>query len=452
MKKPLILLVDDDRAVLDALEAELRPAFEEIARIEAFDDPRAVLDALPDWAAEDRAIAVAIVDQKMPERTGVELLVRLRELAHAATAAGATFHPAAHLRAVLLTGYAELDAAVAAKNEAGVDRYVEKPWHPNALAASARGCLGAYLADSGADRHFRFRPVATVEELLDHWRLRYSAYATTSATRHFEADRGEDLDVDEHDKQSDLWSLFECALSSGHAVGTMRYSWPCERPQADLVRMALLGHPALIPRAEAPPAHELPMGNYLPDWPVVQQLIRDAAARGERAMEGGRLTLSASLRGGRGGLRLARHAIESSVGHAVFVEKLENSLLSCTADHARMYQGYGFRECEGTATRHDDRFGTAICCLHLRPEWLASETRPATAARAARFQRTGSICQCASYPTCLAASGAAPSPYETGEFRGTDLFCPLRARELLQATHVQGDAREPTAPQPGLAA
>ena len=67
MNKPVLLLVDDDRAVLEALEAELAPAFGEIARIEAFDDGRAVLDALPLWTAEQRSIAVAIVgDSALP--------------------------------------------------------------------------------------------------------------------------------------------------------------------------------------------------------------------------------------------------------------------------------------------------------------------------------------------------------------------------------------------------
>ena len=66
MKKPLILLLDDDRAVLEALQAELEPAFKEICRIEAFDDPREVLDSIPRWREETRSIAVAIVDHKMP--------------------------------------------------------------------------------------------------------------------------------------------------------------------------------------------------------------------------------------------------------------------------------------------------------------------------------------------------------------------------------------------------
>ena len=74
MRKPLILLVDDDRSVLAALEAALRPAFEAICRIEACETGEEALDALPRWQEERRPVAVAIVDQKMPGMTGVELI------------------------------------------------------------------------------------------------------------------------------------------------------------------------------------------------------------------------------------------------------------------------------------------------------------------------------------------------------------------------------------------
>jgi hypothetical protein len=71
MKKPLLLLVDDDRAVLEALESELAPAFGEICRIEAFDDPLAVLASLPRWTEEGRSIAAAIVDLRSDARSHV---------------------------------------------------------------------------------------------------------------------------------------------------------------------------------------------------------------------------------------------------------------------------------------------------------------------------------------------------------------------------------------------
>jgi thioredoxin reductase (NADPH) len=117
MRKPVVLVVDDDRAILEALESALRPRFESICRIEGFSSAEEALAAVPRWREDPRAIAVANVDQKMPGMSGVEFLARLR-----ADAAEEPGHPAAHLRAILLTGYAGLDSAIEAKNEAGVDR------------------------------------------------------------------------------------------------------------------------------------------------------------------------------------------------------------------------------------------------------------------------------------------------------------------------------------------
>jgi thioredoxin reductase (NADPH) len=71
-------LVDDDRAILEALETTLDPLFGEICRIEAFVDPGETLEATARWAEEGRPLALAIVDQKMPGMTGTELLKRLR--------------------------------------------------------------------------------------------------------------------------------------------------------------------------------------------------------------------------------------------------------------------------------------------------------------------------------------------------------------------------------------
>ena len=170
MLKPLIVLIDDDRAVLDALEAALVPAFEEIVRVEAFDKPEDVLAALPRWIAEKRSIVVAIVDHKMPGMTGVELLARLR---------GET--PAAHIQSILLTGYAGLDSALAAKNEAGVERYLEKPWASPRLIATIWELMGEHLAVSSAAHHFVFREVREERELREHLKLRYEVYRTTAA-------------------------------------------------------------------------------------------------------------------------------------------------------------------------------------------------------------------------------------------------------------------------------
>ena len=62
-------------------------------------------------------MALFLVDQRMPGLSGVEFLEKV-----------ITFYPEA--KRVLLTAYADTDAAIAAINEAGVDHYLLKPWHP----------------------------------------------------------------------------------------------------------------------------------------------------------------------------------------------------------------------------------------------------------------------------------------------------------------------------------
>ena len=62
-------------------------------------------------------VALFLVDQRMPEMTGTELLVEARKL-----------HPDACK--VLLTAYADTEAAIAAINEVGVNHYLMKPWNP----------------------------------------------------------------------------------------------------------------------------------------------------------------------------------------------------------------------------------------------------------------------------------------------------------------------------------
>lgn len=163
---------------------------------------------------------------------------------------------------------------------------------------------------------------------------------------------------------------------------------------------------------------------------AVEQLIREAPARGER--EAGRFTLAANHRSTRAGVRLARHAIESSVGSAVFVEQLENSLLARThVSRLRLPRVHGHRDALRRAIWH----GNLVPSPSTRMD--AARGQPAT--------RRGSRDSCAraapasARPTLPAAS-AVPSPYETGDFRGSDIFCPLRATEVRAARDLETGA------------
>ena len=75
------------------------------------------LEILAQLALRARPVALVLSDQRMPNMSGVEMLAQARE--HAPDA-----------KFMLLTAYADTDAAIAAINEVGLDYYLQKPWDP----------------------------------------------------------------------------------------------------------------------------------------------------------------------------------------------------------------------------------------------------------------------------------------------------------------------------------
>jgi thioredoxin reductase (NADPH) len=117
MAKPVILVVDDDREVLGAIERDLRQHYRAGYRIlKAHSGPEA-LEAARQLKIRAAPIALFLVDQRMPGLTGTELLLELRKL-----------YPDA--RKVLLTAYADTEAAITSINNVGLDYYLMKPWDP----------------------------------------------------------------------------------------------------------------------------------------------------------------------------------------------------------------------------------------------------------------------------------------------------------------------------------
>ena len=117
MSRPVLLTVDDDPAVSRAVARDLRRRFGEDHRVVRAEDPQAALDALSELKERGEAVALLLVDHRMPGMTGVELLERAADLAPTA-------------KRVLLTAYADTEAAISAINDVGLDRYLLKPWDP----------------------------------------------------------------------------------------------------------------------------------------------------------------------------------------------------------------------------------------------------------------------------------------------------------------------------------
>ena len=117
MDKPAILAVDDEPAVLSAVARDLRKEYGKQYRVLRADSGAAALDALKELKLRNQPVALLLVDQRMPQMTGVELLAQAVQL-----------FPEA--KRVLLTAYADTEAAIRAINEVRLDFYLMKPWDP----------------------------------------------------------------------------------------------------------------------------------------------------------------------------------------------------------------------------------------------------------------------------------------------------------------------------------
>ena len=115
--KPIILTVDDDIPVLRAVERDLRSRYGEGYRIVAANSGADALEAVRQLTLRGSTIAIFMVDQRMPQMTGIEFLGQAIEL-----------QPDA--RRVLLTAYADTDVAIRAINDIRLDHYILKPWDP----------------------------------------------------------------------------------------------------------------------------------------------------------------------------------------------------------------------------------------------------------------------------------------------------------------------------------
>lgn len=124
-----LMLVDDDAALLNALEREIthggiashgsRPLF----AIEKFTQPAQALEA-----AARACPDIVMSDYAMPEMDGVSFLHRLRGLCPTAVR-------------VMLSAQDDVGVLIDAINVAGVYHFLGKPWEPAALEATLRQAL-----------------------------------------------------------------------------------------------------------------------------------------------------------------------------------------------------------------------------------------------------------------------------------------------------------------------
>ena len=117
MSVPIIFCIDDDVQVLRAITRDLKSRYRDRFRVLSTTNVREALDSLLELNNQGDAIALFLSDQRMPEMLGVDFLIEAMK-----------YFPEA--KRVLLTAYADKDAAIKAINQAKLDYYLVKPWDP----------------------------------------------------------------------------------------------------------------------------------------------------------------------------------------------------------------------------------------------------------------------------------------------------------------------------------
>jgi thioredoxin reductase (NADPH) len=117
MTSPVLLTVDDEPHVLGAITRDLQARYRGDYRIVRAASGQEALEAVRELKRRDTPIALFLVDQRMPEMSGTEFVAEAIKL-----------YPDA--KRVLLTAYADTDAAITSINDLGLDHYLLKPWDP----------------------------------------------------------------------------------------------------------------------------------------------------------------------------------------------------------------------------------------------------------------------------------------------------------------------------------
>ncbi len=133
-KKKVILCIDDEEMILQALEEQLRNIFGEEYIIETSDSSEDALELFNDLKKENFDIPVVISDYIMPEMKGDELLAKIHELSPGSLK-------------ILLTGHASLEGISNVINNAQLYRFIAKPWDKEDLVLTVKEAIKSFLQE-----------------------------------------------------------------------------------------------------------------------------------------------------------------------------------------------------------------------------------------------------------------------------------------------------------------
>ncbi|ATS19244.1 diguanylate cyclase response regulator [Parathermosynechococcus lividus PCC 6715] len=137
-RKPVVICVDDEPAVLESLRIELRRALGEDCLIETAEDGEDALALMSELQEDDHEIALVLSDYIMPNIKGDELLARMHQMSP-------------NTLKIMLTGQANLEAVGNALKLAKLYRYMAKPWTPEDLKVTVLEAVHSYLQDRKLD-------------------------------------------------------------------------------------------------------------------------------------------------------------------------------------------------------------------------------------------------------------------------------------------------------------
>lgn len=154
--RTVIMTVDDDPGVSRAVARDLRRRYGASYRIVRAESGRSALDALRELKLRGDLVAVILADYRMPQMNGIEFLEQALDV-----------YPGA--RRVLLTAYADTNAAIDAINVVDLDHYLLKPWDPpeEKLYPVLDDLLQAWHSSD-------FRPVPSTKVVGHRWSSRSS--------------------------------------------------------------------------------------------------------------------------------------------------------------------------------------------------------------------------------------------------------------------------------------
>ncbi len=119
---PTILVIDDEIRSLESLERNL---------CDDFDIKTAATISGAEDILEREWVRIILCDQRMPEMSGVDFLIRVRE-------------KWPDVIRIIISGYSDADDIITGVNEAGIYQYITKPWQPDSLILTLRNAARLY--------------------------------------------------------------------------------------------------------------------------------------------------------------------------------------------------------------------------------------------------------------------------------------------------------------------